>query len=382
MGMAASQARFLGLTARKSNVEYQVQQINQQRTSLANESAGLYNQMMSLSVPTPPAISSFVSTSYVLDDTETYSNSNYKITNMTKTYEADGQYLVSLSSTFDQIKSTNETYRYQNRTSPIIDASGNRVTAITLGKDNTTSSIQLSYVEIPKTTNSSSDSEDSSENNTTTEYVLPSAFANGALEISTYQIYPVEEIYSGKITGYNESYKNNNLKENPIYFYQDTMGKNHFLTQEDIDSLLGKEGTTIESAYSFATTYTYSKETITQVKARLEQSSNGRLTSIIIEENEDYPEALNGRTFSLSAVQETDQDGYDKAMHDYEYEKALYEKTISDINSQTETIQAKDQSLELKIKQLETEQKAISTEMDAVQNVIKDNIDKTFKALG
>ena len=40
MGMAASQARFLGLTARKSNVEYQVQQINQQRTSLANESLG------------------------------------------------------------------------------------------------------------------------------------------------------------------------------------------------------------------------------------------------------------------------------------------------------------------------------------------------------
>ena len=66
MGMAASQARFLGLTARKSNVEYQVQQINQQRTSLANESAGLYNQMMELSVPTPPSVNSFVSTKYVL----------------------------------------------------------------------------------------------------------------------------------------------------------------------------------------------------------------------------------------------------------------------------------------------------------------------------
>ena len=36
MGMAASQARFLGLTARKSNNEYQVQQINQQRLNLAD----------------------------------------------------------------------------------------------------------------------------------------------------------------------------------------------------------------------------------------------------------------------------------------------------------------------------------------------------------
>ena len=76
MGMAASQARFLGLTARKSNVEYQVQQINQQRTSLANESAGLYNQMMELTVPTPPSVNAFTKTVYVLDNTNNYANEN------------------------------------------------------------------------------------------------------------------------------------------------------------------------------------------------------------------------------------------------------------------------------------------------------------------
>ena len=36
MGLAASQARFLNLTARKTNLEYEGQQINQQRTTLAN----------------------------------------------------------------------------------------------------------------------------------------------------------------------------------------------------------------------------------------------------------------------------------------------------------------------------------------------------------
>lgn len=36
MGMSASQARFLMLTARKSDIEYQVQQINQQRLLLSN----------------------------------------------------------------------------------------------------------------------------------------------------------------------------------------------------------------------------------------------------------------------------------------------------------------------------------------------------------
>ena len=66
-------------------------------------------------------------------------------------------------------------------------------------------------------------------------------------------------------------------------------------------------------------------------------------------------------------------------MNDYEYEKALYEKSISDINAKTESIQAKDQSLELKIQQLDTEQNAIATEMDSVKKVIEDNVEKTFK---
>lgn len=51
--MAASQARFLSLTARKSNVEYEGQQVNQQRTALSNESANLYNKLTSIEVPTP-----------------------------------------------------------------------------------------------------------------------------------------------------------------------------------------------------------------------------------------------------------------------------------------------------------------------------------------
>ena len=54
MGMAASQARYLGLTARKTNVEYEGQQVNQQRTALANESAGLFRRLLALDVPTAP----------------------------------------------------------------------------------------------------------------------------------------------------------------------------------------------------------------------------------------------------------------------------------------------------------------------------------------
>ena len=66
MGLAASQARFLNLTARKNNLEYEGQQINQQRTTLANESANYYNQMLTMSVPVPPSTASFQTISYTI----------------------------------------------------------------------------------------------------------------------------------------------------------------------------------------------------------------------------------------------------------------------------------------------------------------------------
>lgn len=76
MGLAASQARFLGLTARKSNTEYEGQQVNQQRTALANESASLYSQLTNLSVPTPPDINQYYSTEYTFTiDGTTYTMS-------------------------------------------------------------------------------------------------------------------------------------------------------------------------------------------------------------------------------------------------------------------------------------------------------------------
>ena len=68
MGMAASQARHLALVARKSNCEYEGQQINQARTALANQSANLFNQMLGLKVPVPPSTQDFTKTQYSYTD--------------------------------------------------------------------------------------------------------------------------------------------------------------------------------------------------------------------------------------------------------------------------------------------------------------------------
>ena len=95
MGLAASQARFLGLTARKSNVEFQVQQINQQRTALSNEIMGLYGKYNDLDVPTPPAVTDYLKTTYTIDSTY----QDYKIENFTKitSGEYEGFYDVTLT---------------------------------------------------------------------------------------------------------------------------------------------------------------------------------------------------------------------------------------------------------------------------------------------
>jgi len=68
MGMAASQARYLALVARKSNCEYEGQQINQARTALSNQSANLFNQMLGLQVPVPPSTQDFTKTQYSYTD--------------------------------------------------------------------------------------------------------------------------------------------------------------------------------------------------------------------------------------------------------------------------------------------------------------------------
>ena len=68
MGMAASQARYLALTARKTNTEWEGQQINQARTALANQSAGLFNRLLGMEVPNPPKETDYTELQYSYSD--------------------------------------------------------------------------------------------------------------------------------------------------------------------------------------------------------------------------------------------------------------------------------------------------------------------------
>lgn len=202
MGLAATQTRFLSLTAKKSNIEYQGQQINQQRMTLSNKSAAAYSQMLSLSVPTPPSTSDFINVQYQFTD------------------------------------------------------------------------------------------------------------ANGV----TYQTTSVTD---SEITATNMS--NNEVK-------------------------------------------TFN---VTELKT---DDKTGRYTS------------FNGMAFSV--VETVDYDAYEDAYNQYTYEQYLYEQEMENINAQTAVIQQQDKTLELQLNQLDTEQNAIKTELEALDKIIGDNVEGSFKTFG
>ena len=106
----------------------------------------------------------------------------------------------------------------------------------------------------------------------------------------------------------------------------------------------------------------------------METNSKGRFVSIRTESD--------SATYALKSEKSYDDVAYEDAMNQYDYEKALYDKRISDLNAETSLIQRQDQDLELRLKQLDTEQNALSTEIDAVSKVVKDNIEKSFKTFG
>ena len=358
MGMAASQARFLGLTARKSNVEYQGQQVNQQRTALANESANLYNQMMTLNVPTPPATTDFYTTTYELENSKvSYDEENYTFQNAVKTFNHENEYSVTLIHKTENITDVN----YTNA----------------VGKPSKETKDENTIYTFPITTNNGKGSMYELSYNAND---LSTVDESGKQkDLSTFQLYTATDKIQGYAKCCTEKDDQGNIKD--YYFYQDRKGQNHFILKSEVDAIISAydKDETIPTELHESYANVYYKEDQQTVIGTLETSSNGRFSTIKIDNNESYPAELAGKTFALNVKQIFDEDGYNDAMNDYTYQKDVYEQAINEINAKTEKIQKQDQNLELRLDQLDTEQNAIKTEMDAVTKVLKDNVEKTFK---
>jgi hypothetical protein len=347
MGLAASQARWISLAARKSNVEYEGQQINQARTALANQSSELWNQLYSMEVPSAPSTTDYTSTQYTFENGDTTQTvSDIKTTDYT---DADGisynSYVTYYSkySEYTGIRNTN--------TNPQVQ--------FVVNNDGSDGYYMVGTKKL--TALSSVDRTDTSTNSDWGSY--------------TAQLNQIAEDWPNTQLAQDWLNYQNNGDESAldnIYLYTDSSSNTNFVsktssTNDSLDSCIADSTAALHSYYADyqTTNKTTSKYGI------VEYDSTGRATSLQLEGS--------SVVYSLDATSVTDENAYNDAMNQYNYEQQVYEKKVQDINAKTEQIQTEDRTLELRLKALDTEQNALQTEMDSVHKIISKNIDSTFK---
>ncbi len=530
MGMAASQARFLALAARKSNCEYEGQQINQARMALSNQSANLFNQMLGLQVPVPPSTQDYTKVQYSYSDgingstieswkqlatpeedfnyvvthyyyTDVYTGSEKKLSDPQVQF-TNGEAPtdpVKIKTLLDAIAATKATYdaavviremaendaeklsNYALKPTPYdrilncqFDIATDKYT-FNYGEDSTGSAEFTGYntldaekkaridqaiedlisvgalsskygdvanksaiyyneandqiafrddlnklngmgsvatetklsvyslddeTGISKLVNEAQDKINEAKvaenealnayNDAKAEYEklnVPTFIGNSELtpiaSLTDEQEAEIRQIVAdmkeqgltsdiinyydpttGAYTGGLYSFKMNGV----TYYTTYTDLKRSYDSGTGINKIDGQE----KLAY-YNATYISTKIEKTE-KALLETDGNGRFSTIRFQDD--------SITYSLEMETVTDNVAYQDAMNQYYYESAKYDKLIQDINAKTSLIHQQDRQLELRLKQLDTEHNALSTEIEAVQKVVKDNVDKSFKTFG
>jgi len=366
MGMAASQARFLGLTARKTNTEYEGQQINQQRTVLGNQSANYYNQLLGMSVPVPPSIEDYTKTVYTFTD----GSLNNSISSMVA--QQGGLYTVSYTSTWtdDFAVTAAPPILYTRTTSDSASTSDEFENKYLVGAkrlrllgnintkaDGTYAGTVLAdgttYYDEYLSTLSALQIANLKEEEKEYSKLLDDKYGEST------KGWLVRYVKNSSTGVWKPFFVNADILESPTTTYDDKTG----ISQSSIQT---------ETVGSAQVT-----EEIKGVQARLEQDTTGRIINITLR-----PGDVNEVTYAVTTNTVTDNKKYDDAMNQYEYDKYKYDQSVQEINAKIEIVQAEDRNLELRLKQLDTEQEAIQTEMEAVQKVIEKNTESTFKTFG
>lgn len=410
MGMAASQARYLGLTARKTNVEYEGQQVNQARTALANQSANTFNELLALEVPTAPSTQDYTTLQY------SYEDGSYAevITDMTPLEnDPDGyNYLIShyhFADVFTGVQTTKPNPQVilgnQSVQSDIINVEQqddeytvNGATASVYDPLDTDQReiferICKDYPELADETpeNIYTYTDDNDLVHFTTKTDLDNAIAQLG-EAKEYHVDTQAPTYVGncKLSEYDETdpilkeayeeickqFPDQNIANSDEIYTWEYQGRTYFACREDLESsAISAPDTTKPTENQSPLAQYYAEDIKTRIekqeKAFVDVDEKGRPYSIRYENST--------ATFPLNTETITDEDAYNDAMNQYNYDMQVYEKTLADINAKTEKIQQQDRTLELRLRQLDTEQQALQTEMEAVQKVIEKNIESTFK---
>lgn len=372
MGMAASQARFLSLTARRTNVEFEGQQINQQRTTLSNESSNYYSQLCNMVVPTPPSSEDYSKTIYTFKDGSETNTINSLIA------QRDGWYIL------------NYTQSYETES---VMSNGNVITTRQARKDENGNTVYDYYAGASQL-RTIVDSE-------TLDAWKTEVDENGKSKYDTYiESLQKNDPYLSTITEqsqlenvlmmenqYLEMLKEKYNEDDWFVRYQKNSSDGTYepvfysVNQVTGADYSDKTGASLSGVKSYVYGQTVETREIQNAPARVEQDTSGRYMSVIIYEKDSDGNVIptSGVEFGLTATTQHDDRAYNDAMNQYNYAKGVYDKELQSINAKIEVIQGQDKDLELRLKQLDTEQNAISQEMEAVKKVITKNVETTFK---
>ena len=343
MGMAASQARFLNLTARKTNIEYQGQQINEQRTSLSNESADLYNQMLTLQVPTPPNTQDYTKVQYTFMMPGGVDEAT--VAQIAPIKDKPGQYSVIFS------------YKTTELGMPACsDSQKSRAFGATYTTDpdnpvltgcSITTAQGKSYALTKYTGSNGTDATDAQK----LEY----------------------ELHNDAITKLRTDLDDADLEIFYVNVGTEAAPKYQYYSAEELKTA------TAEGAKTNAVTYYYAGDIETYKEDSYTPCTINRDVYNRVQSFTHTPDGGSPTTYSVTTKTITDDDAYNDAMNEYTYLSYLYEQEMANINAKTSIVHAQDRSLELKLKQLDTEHNAVQTEIEAVKGVCKKNVEDSFK---
>lgn len=413
MGMAASQARYLGLTARKTNVEYEGQQINQARTALANQSANTFNELLALEVPTAPSTQDYTTMQYSYKDgtySETISdmteitddpNYNYLITHYhysdvftgIKTNLSNPQVMLDTAGVQGNIDRTNVTYDDENDVYSINGTAVNQYDPLIEEQRTNYEKICQDFPDF-----AGEDLENVfiyTDTDGTMKFTTRNELANavaGTADAKNYNVQTGVPTYVGncEVSAYDptdpeqkaayeeicEQFPTENFSSSDSIYTWEFQGRRYFASLEDLTaSAISAQDPTKPTELQNKLTSYYAENVETKIertqRAFVDLDESGRPQSIRYEDS--------SVTYALNTETITDDNAYQDAMNQYNYDMQVYEKKIADINAKTEKIQEQDRTLELRLRQLDTEQEALQTEMEAVKKVIDKNIESTFK---
>ena len=432
MGLSASQARLLSLTARQSNLEFEGQQINQQRTNLSNQSANYYNSLLTMTVPTPPSTDDYTTIkysfviggndatiaqvlpqdnkgNYLVEYTTTLAsigvqeNTAYKITasanasstktgkaelvnNPNEAYNADLQYYVQTFREDDEhgeytaLNNNSERYsddRVAAGDVTFYDKFGNQVdktAALDNGKlkDEYTALVKKESDEI--------------------------GYSTVSVQLADRASYQNALDRGEKVTKFQENTSDNTYGSDNVVTYSASNDTTFSTVSSEYKEAFINAGLDINEYYQYksSTGIRFAK------KEDVEKSANNSTLSIttfaVASMNKSQKTQLSGvqiefdttgrissmtdaegNTYTMTASTETDDNAYEDAYNQYTYDQYVYDQKQNEINAHIEILQAQDKNLELRLSQLNTEHSAIQTEMDAVNKVISKNIETSFK---